>query len=274
MTTQSDLTLREQRAETAQALRSEGLKYREIGERMGFSISYVQDLVKDPDGRAVRARKASYAGTCEGCGAATDGSNGRDNAPRLCATCTAKKQHDDRYWTRERIVQWIKDYVAEHDEVPSSQLMVTPGVATFGTEGVRREFGEKGWRKAVREAGFEPLSGDFDGYCGPLHRNHPLIDERLRLYREGVPIREIAARQGVTDGAVHETIHKYLGGGTRMSSRLSPTAVLEREKQRAQDRIDTLKAQIADEEQNIAGLKAALDALALHANGNGKPASS
>ena len=33
-----------------------------------------------------RCRKASYAGACEVCGARTDGSNGRDAAPKRCTT--------------------------------------------------------------------------------------------------------------------------------------------------------------------------------------------
>lgn len=36
---------------------------------------------------AQRERRKRYQGTCERCGAPTDGSNGRDKAPRFCQTC-------------------------------------------------------------------------------------------------------------------------------------------------------------------------------------------
>lgn len=55
-----------------------------------------------------------------------------------------------------------------------------------------------------------------------------------------------------------------------MASRLSPTAVLEREKERAEHRLESIKADLQEEERNVAGLTAALEALAAaHSNGNG-----
>jgi transposase len=80
---------RAERAAEAAELRARGLLYREIAERMGISISYAQDLISDPDGSRVRARKDSYRGACEICGKATDGSAGRGAAPRFCNRCSA-----------------------------------------------------------------------------------------------------------------------------------------------------------------------------------------
>lgn len=262
----TDLTLREQRAVTAQALRSEGLKYREIAERMGLSTTYVHDLVIDPTGEKVRARKASYGGTCEACGAATNGSDGRANAPTLCKACTAQRQHDERYWTAKRIIAWIQAYVAKEGKVPPATILVTT-TASFGTQCVQREFGPGGWRKAVRLAGFEPIrNGDY-GFPGPLSRDHPTIVERLRLLAEGVSVAEVAQRQGVTTSAVNLSINRYINGKVPMA-RLSPTAVLEREQERAEQRLKVLLEQIEEEERNVAGLTAALEALAAaHSNG-------
>lgn len=268
MSMASTATLRQERATTAHALRSEGLKYREIAERMRLSISYVADLIKDPTGEAVAARKASYVQPCPSCGrpAPSTGSDGKNGPPRRCRDCAAAFVHENRYWTPERIVAWIKDYVAEHGEVPPSTLLVTRE-ASFGTETIRREFGGS-WGNAVRAAGFEPLRRG--GNPGPLGRDHPTIEQRLRFYAEGMSLAEIAERQGVTLSAIKHTISRYVGG-TRMSSRLSPTAVLEREQERAQLRIESLKREIEDEERNVAGLTAALEALAaVHANTNGR----
>lgn len=66
------------------ALRSEGLLMRQIAERMGVAVSTVDSWLNDPDGSRLRARKDSYRGTCEVCGARTDGSAGR-RAPTRCA---------------------------------------------------------------------------------------------------------------------------------------------------------------------------------------------
>lgn len=261
---------RAERAVMAQALRSEGLKYREIAERMRLSISYVQSLVKDPEDIETRKRKASYVKPCPRCGnpAASSGNDGKDTPPRLCEPCYLAEKHDTRFWTRERIIEWIRAYVAEHGSVPPAGVLVTTAVG-MGTATVRREFPNEGWRAAVRAAGFTPLK-DYEGRGGPLGRDHPLMQERLRLYEAGVPKDEIARRQGVTKHAVDFSIDRYVEGKVPMSSRLSPTAVLEREKERAELRIESLKADIDEEQRNVVGLTAALEALAAaHSNGNG-----
>lgn len=77
---------RADRAAEAARLRAQGLVYREIAERMGISRSYAAALICDPDGSGDRARKDSYRGECERCGASTNGSNGR-HAPKLCNDC-------------------------------------------------------------------------------------------------------------------------------------------------------------------------------------------
>ena len=74
-------------AQRAQELRAAGLLQREIAVRLGVSRSYVAALYNDPDGAKARARKDSYRGTCESCGAPTDGSNGRGAAPTRCDPC-------------------------------------------------------------------------------------------------------------------------------------------------------------------------------------------
>lgn len=44
-----------------------------------------------------------YAGVCTGCGGPTDGSNGADMAPELCAACTKARAK----WTREQILDAV-----------------------------------------------------------------------------------------------------------------------------------------------------------------------
>lgn len=105
-------------AAQAAALRAQGLTYQRIADTLGISLSYACELMTDPDGAKAKARKDRYRGTCENCGARTDGSNGRRGAPKLCAACTKQRQHDERYWTQERIIQAIRDWTAAHDGEP------------------------------------------------------------------------------------------------------------------------------------------------------------
>lgn len=73
------------------ALAADGLTKAKIAKATGYS------------------RKNGYHGTCEQCGAATDGSNGRANAPKLCAECTRNRKHDERYWKRDTIIAALRD---------------------------------------------------------------------------------------------------------------------------------------------------------------------
>lgn len=54
---------------------------------MGISDNYARDLINDPDGSKLRARKDSYRGKCQRCDGPTDGSNGAAKAPALCQGC-------------------------------------------------------------------------------------------------------------------------------------------------------------------------------------------
>lgn len=102
---------RAERAAEAAELRAQGLLYREIAERMGISVSYAQDLVNDPDGSALRARKDTYRGTCKDCGAPTDGSNGRVGAPVRCIECWARDAHETSVaWLVAEIRHWADLY--------------------------------------------------------------------------------------------------------------------------------------------------------------------
>jgi HNH endonuclease len=77
----------------ARELRGRGLRLREIADELGVAISTVDSWLNDPGGERLRARKDSYRGRCERCGAATDGSGGRAHAPRLCSRCFREQPH-------------------------------------------------------------------------------------------------------------------------------------------------------------------------------------
>jgi predicted transcriptional regulator len=84
---------RSAREALARQLRERGLRLREIADELGVAISTVDSWLNDPGGERLRARKDSYRGRCERCGAATDGSGGRAQAPRLCSHCFRSQPH-------------------------------------------------------------------------------------------------------------------------------------------------------------------------------------
>lgn len=72
--------------------RAEGWLFREIADYMDVALQTVNDWLNDPDGSKLRARKDSYRGTCQDCGAPTDGSNGPDSAPTRCNHCNGLRR--------------------------------------------------------------------------------------------------------------------------------------------------------------------------------------
>lgn len=84
---------RAERVVQIRPLRGEGLSVSEICERVGLARSTVYELLRDPTGEKVRARKACAAGTCEDCGSKTSGlAGGRNKVPRRCRSCATR--HD------------------------------------------------------------------------------------------------------------------------------------------------------------------------------------
>jgi hypothetical protein len=189
--------VRAERVRTVQLLRERGMTQQEIAALLGLSRSTVSMYVTDPDGSQDRARKASYGGTCEGCGARTDGSNGPGSAPRLCAACTVAKQHDEREWTRKTIIEAFREFAAVMGRPPRaadsmlknggcpcqrsrySAARIAEADRAFAL-GLRlpvpalvsREF-VGGWRAAQQAAGLSITGGGT-----PLHRDRLSVAER------------------------------------------------------------------------------------------------
>jgi hypothetical protein len=91
---------RAENAARVAALKAQRLNGIQIAERLGISRSYAYELLNDPEGRKVRARKDSYRGECVDCGASTDGSDGLA-APERCFGCWNEHR---RKWTPEVII--------------------------------------------------------------------------------------------------------------------------------------------------------------------------
>jgi hypothetical protein len=105
------------RAELAQRvaeLRSRGLLHVEVANRLGISRSYAAELATDPDGIKARSRKDAYRGSCEVCGAPTDGSNGRASAPTRCLL------HPLQEWPAGRVIEAMRAWTAWAGHQPTA----------------------------------------------------------------------------------------------------------------------------------------------------------
>jgi len=127
--------------------------------QLGISRGYYYAILADPDGSKDRERRASYAGTCEICGAPTDGSNGREKAPIRCL-----KHNGRRRWSREKIIDAIQRFAAEHGGRPPTAMewrRCNPekGYPAFATTYERKIYFNT-WSEAIEAAGFpRPTSG-------------------------------------------------------------------------------------------------------------------
>ena len=91
---------RRRNALQAQAYRQQDRSIAEIARLVGRAPATVKAYLYDPTGEKARAIKERYRGTCEVCGAATSGADGKGRASRRCQRC---KPQSVPTWTRERV---------------------------------------------------------------------------------------------------------------------------------------------------------------------------
>lgn len=157
---------REQRIAQIIPMRRQGMKLREIAERLDLSVSYVGSIISDADGSKSAQRRVGYGGTCRVCGARTDGSNGKAKAPTLCSRHAGEHR---RVWTRERIIDCFRDYVDQYGQPPSARDWNPTMAKNDGRDDIAQRFYADGcwpnvstvqevfgsWSSGIRAAGFQ-----------------------------------------------------------------------------------------------------------------------
>jgi hypothetical protein len=153
-----------QLAEHVLRLYGESLSRKDIAEQLGITPSYVTELKADPDGSRAKARKASYAGTCEACGNPTNGSNGPGKAARFCTHCSPA--HQQLVWTVDEVLRVLRELATSLGHVPAAQRTQEgeyDGLARLpeGAISMRGMLSAAqlrlgGWNAAIRAAGLEP----------------------------------------------------------------------------------------------------------------------
>lgn len=203
MTTNTNLTVsrttREERVEQARALRAQGYKVRELPDLMGVSIGAIRSYLYDPDRSKEKARKDSYRGRCEDCGAPTDGTNGREAAPKLCLSCLGVRTHEERKWTPETILAAIRLFVEENGRRPSSgEWHRADRDRRFPPpQAVQREFGT--WNAAIEAAGCEVNSKPRFPSRAESERRQLVV---RRMAAKGKSIQEIACELDLAAASV------------------------------------------------------------------------
>lgn len=154
---------RKERAEEVRRLHS-WLTRKEISARLGISLTYVSELLTDPDGEKAKARKERYRRPCPRCGTLMCGSDGLHgkSSPSLCHMCAREEAKKRRIWTREAIIEAIQEFAQEHGRPPlamewsSSRDNRYPAYSSVyrhrGKKGMYQPFAS--WADAIEAAGF------------------------------------------------------------------------------------------------------------------------
>lgn len=155
-TTAPELRTRAQKVGALNRLIAGGYTPREAAETLGMKVTTARALLNDPDGSEQRRRRQGYRGTCLTCGAATDGSSGRAKAPTECRSCKAIREHEERYWNQERVIDAIQRWARVHGQPPAATEWLNAGMGiSAGYPSctlVQREFGS--WSAGIEAAGF------------------------------------------------------------------------------------------------------------------------
>jgi hypothetical protein len=151
------------------AARGRGENYKVTCSRLGISRSYYYDALNDPDGSHVRARRERYRQPCPMCGELKDGSWGNSpRAPTHCAKCAPIAA---TIWTRESILDAIKDFNDQYGRPPGAQHWNPAYCRTRGWNHISDQFYVDGcwpaastvqerfgtWNAAIALAGFTTL---------------------------------------------------------------------------------------------------------------------
>ena len=120
----------------------EGLSIAEIARRLGRAEATIKTYLYDPTGEKARAVKARYRGVCRGCGASTAPRNGKGDAYAYCKSCHPGAIAPQ--WTRERVREAMRAWLARYGAAPSSYDCRAPthaGAAAMRSNGYRPQNG-------------------------------------------------------------------------------------------------------------------------------------
>lgn len=160
--------------ERIKRFRDAGFVYREIGDIMGLSRSYVAEIYVDPDGSGLKKRHQRQmmldGGECDLCSKPTKG-DPRTGRPTRCRSCIIAQGSANQIWTRERVIDAMQDYAKQYGTQPSARDWNPTQARNDYRDDLAERFYEDGcwpnvstvqdlfgsWNSAIIEAGFTPL---------------------------------------------------------------------------------------------------------------------
>lgn len=174
------------RAETyarVRSLRDAGLLHREIADALGLSRSYVADLLCDPTGEKNVVRRRRMYGECIECGSPTAYVTTGVQAKR-CKQCALDYQKANAMWTRETIIQAIREFQDRYGRPPAATDWNVSMARALGHEWRVKRFYRDGcwphytsvmkffpkWNAALEAAGVQAMTGGYPRVGDPTRR--------------------------------------------------------------------------------------------------------
>ena len=201
---------RQEKAAEARRLKDAGLPPLDIAARLGIRRSYVYELLNDPDGVKVGARKRKAGGTCEVCGGPTTygrpgtGPYTRCQAHSISPELSAARMRELGRPRRERILQlWnqgatIAEIAADLGTTDSAVGVTMHSMRKEGWDLPHRRDGSARLKKARAQARWQQIHDLWaQGLSGPL----------------------IAGIMGTSPGAIHRIISRMRQQGWDMPYR-------------------------------------------------------
>lgn len=113
------MSTRLERTAQIRQLQTHGFSRREIAASLGLSPQTISNYINDPDGSKQKHRRQRYRRRCIDCGQlAADGSGGYRRGSVRCAACAAAYMRSQQYWTRERLLDAVQRWAAQHGSPP------------------------------------------------------------------------------------------------------------------------------------------------------------
>jgi hypothetical protein len=153
----------------AQEMRAQRIPVGEIANALGVARSTVSVWLNDPDLAKAKARRESYSQPCQDCGKPTDGSGGFKEQRTRCRGCQAQFQHDNAYWTRDRVLEAVREFARRYGRPPTAYEWNPAQARGLGKPEVADRFYADGcwpwqytvfttcggWNAAIEAAGFD-----------------------------------------------------------------------------------------------------------------------
>jgi transposase len=251
----------------ARELRAQGLKLREIAERMGVATSTAGAYLSDPGGKQLAARKQALRGRCINCGSPCDGASGNDRRSLRCQACARSHATETRKWTLETATAAIRAWTAEHGRPPTAEdTRVDPSLPTWNTT-VIGEHG--GWRLFLVSLGLKASTDRRGAGRGPGHVTARDLEDAVWAYREHGSCEAAGRALGVSGNTVNQRMNRTTEGRKLLMSNTNghkagesrAVIVLRREAERCGAMIDQKRKEIAALEAERAQIEGALEQL-------------